>query len=345
MAILENNFWQNLPKHFTVLAPMEDVTDTVFRQVICATGRPDVFFTEFTNCEGMQSVGQSKVIHRLKFDPKIERPIVAQVWGITPEDYQKTARLIVDLGFDGLDINMGCPVKNVIKQGACSALIKNPTLAKEIVLATREGLQNKIPLSIKTRIGFGKIDTENWIGFLLGGCRPEALTIHARTVAEQSSVPNHWEEIAKIRDLQQDIQKDLPKNQQSILIVNGDIRSLVMAKRKMELHNFDGAMIGRGVFQNPWIFNPNFGENESGEIIDLQTQKIVDLAQRIEVLKIHLGLWEKIWGTQKPYSVLKKYFKIYISGFNGASKIRAKMMETNSIEEVRGLLTEINLFS
>lgn len=196
------NFWQNLPTNFSVLAPMEDVTDTVFRQVIIKAGRPDVLFTEFCNVEGVQSVGQARVIHRLKFS-EIERPIVAQVWGRTPEDYYKTAKLIVELGFDGMDINMGCPVKKVIALGACSALINNHTKAEEIIKACQKGLDGKIPLSVKTRIGFNTIDTENWFGFLLSQDL-QAITVHGRTVKELSNVPNHYDQIAKVVEMRND---------------------------------------------------------------------------------------------------------------------------------------------
>ena len=191
------NFWQTLPKNFSVLAPMEDVTDTVFRQVIVQAGRPDVLFTEFCNVEGVQSVGQVKVIHRLKYDSDIERPIVAQVWGKTPEDYYKTAKLILELGFDGMDINMGCPVKKVIALGACSALINDHQKAAEIIQACQRALGSKIPLSVKTRIGFNTIDTENWLGFLLTQ-NLQAITVHGRTVKEQSNVPNHYDQIAQV---------------------------------------------------------------------------------------------------------------------------------------------------
>lgn len=203
---MTKNFWQDLPKPIMALAPMEDVTDTVFRQRITILGKPDVMFTEFTNVEGAQSDGSDQVTKRLKFVPE-ERPLVAQIWGITPEDYYKTAKMIVDLGFDGLDINFGCPVKKIIQKGACSALIKNPELAKEIVLATKEGLDGKLPLSIKTRIGFDKIDTENWIGFLLSQCQPDALTVHARTVKEESKVPVHFEELKKVSDIRNSLSK------------------------------------------------------------------------------------------------------------------------------------------
>ena len=196
----KNNFWrQSILENnlITILAPMEDVTDSVFRRVVSHCGRSKVFFTEFTNVEGLGSVGRQKLIHRLNYEA-IEKPIVAQIWGITPEDYYNAAKLVLELGFDGLDINMGCPVKNVIKQGACSALINNPSLANEIVMATKEALADQIPLSIKTRIGFDDIQTQAWIGFLLETCEPQALTIHGRTVKEESKVPCHFEEIGKV---------------------------------------------------------------------------------------------------------------------------------------------------
>lgn len=202
-----NNFWQEIPKPFYILAPMEDVTDTVFRQTIAHCNPPDVYFTEFVNVGGLAfeqknpELGQI-VSHRLA--KMNEKPLVAQIWGITPDDYYQSAKKIVELSFDGIDINMGCPVKNVIKQGACSALIKNPNLASEIIKATQEGSQNLIPLSVKTRIGFDKIETENWTSFLLEQ-GIQALTIHGRTVKEESKVPCHWDEIGKVVNLNNQI--------------------------------------------------------------------------------------------------------------------------------------------
>jgi tRNA-dihydrouridine synthase len=205
-----NNFWKDLQIEykrtglpFFILAPMEDVTDIVFRGMVrkANNGMPQVLFTEFTNCDGICSVGQSRVIHRLKYD-KNERPIVAQIWGKTPLNYEQTAKLCLELGFDGIDINMGCPEKSVIKQGACSALINNKPLAKEIIEACKRGTKGQIPISVKTRIGFSKIQTEEWIGFLLEQ-DIQALTVHARTVAG-SDEPANWAEIKKsleIRDL------------------------------------------------------------------------------------------------------------------------------------------------
>ena len=214
------NCWQNqiytksrFP--FFILAPMEDVTDIVFRGIVrkynsaeyvfAKTGiileqnvNPEILFTEFTNCDGICSVGQSRVIHRLKYD-KTERPIIAQIWGRTPQNYYETAKLCLELGFDGIDINMGCPEKNVIKQGCCSALINNKELAKEIVEAVKKGVDGKIPVSVKTRIGFKLIQTEEWYNFLLG-LDLDAITVHGRTVA-QDELPANWAEIKKVVDL------------------------------------------------------------------------------------------------------------------------------------------------
>ena len=214
------NFWQTKiisgsTDPFFILAPMEDVTDIVFRgivrrynsseYVLVKTGivldqkvNPEILFTEFTNCDGMCSAGQSRVIHRLKYD-KSERPIIAQIWGRTPQNYYETAKLCLELGFDGIDINMGCPEKNVIRQGCCSALINNKELAAEIIEAVKKGTENKIPVSVKTRIGFKLIQTEEWYDFLLS-LDLDAITVHGRTVA-QDELPANWDEIKKVVDM------------------------------------------------------------------------------------------------------------------------------------------------
>lgn len=199
----QNNVWKKLKKSkpfISILAPMEDVTDTVFRQIIQKTATPDVFYTEFTSVEGLNSVGRDNVFHRLVFTEQ-ERPLIAQFWGVTPQDYQNAGRIAVEMGFDGLDINMGCPVKKVIKMGACSALIQNHAQAKKIVKAARLGLGGKLPLSIKTRIGFSKIETQEWIGFVINELEPDCLVIHARTVKEESKVPNHFEQFKVIKEI------------------------------------------------------------------------------------------------------------------------------------------------
>jgi tRNA-dihydrouridine synthase len=319
------NIWQSLPKPIFALAPMEEVTDTVFRRIIQKAGgknsKLNLTFTEFTSCEGLQSVGFNKVSHRLKYHKSENTnkiPLIAQIWGITPQDYYKSAKMIKQMGFAGIDINMGCPVKKVIKMGACSALIKNPSLAKEIVQAVREA-EPQLPLSIKTRIGFNIIETEKWCMFLLNECRPDALTIHGRTVKEESKVPCHWDEIGLVVKIKNQLS---PK---TIIIGNGDVLSLTQAEQKIAEFGVDGVMIGRGVFQNPWLFNPN-----------LKPENISPI-KKLKLLKLNVKMFEKEWNKNnanlKNYQTLKRFFKIYINGFVGSAGIRAKLMQTNSYEQ------------
>ena len=298
---------------------MYDVTDTVFRQIISGIGKPDVFFTEFVNVEGMCSIGRSNVIYRLQFT-EIERPIVAQVWGINPKNFYKIAREIAGMGFDGIDLNFGCPEKSVMTHGACAALIENQELAKEIILATQEGAQ-KMPVSIKTRIGIKKIVTEDWITFLLQ-FNLATLTIHGRTAQELSDVPAHWEEIGKAVYVRNKL------NQKTLIIGNGDVEDLADASEKVKQYGVDGVMIGRGIFHNPWLFNLQV------------TNKSTSPDEKLKLLLKHAQLFEKTWGNRKNFAILKKFFKIYCSGFSGASELRAKLMETNTVDQVDQALKE-----
>lgn len=312
------NIWQKLKKPILILAPMEDVTDTVFRRIIMECGRPSLFFTEFTNVDGMCSDGDQEVSKRLLFTPK-ESPIIAQVWGMNPENYFKAAKRIAEMGYDGIDINMGCPQKAVVSRGACSALIKNQALAKEIIQATKEGAKD-LPVSVKTRIGFKTNALEEWISFLLSQDLV-TLTIHARTAAEMSKVPAHWEEMPKAVALKNKLAPH------TILIGNGDVTSLEDAKIKAKQYGLDGIMIGRGVFTNPWIFNPKVSiENISPH-------------ERIQLLIKHVALYEKTWGKKKNYQILKKYFKIYASNFPGAQDLRIKLMETENGQQVEDIIS------
>lgn len=324
------DFWQQLKKPFFVLAPMEDVTDTVFRRVIKHAGMPDVFFTEFTNVEGLFSEGASFVSRRLKFTQD-EHPLIAQIWGLNPEAYYKAAMLLVEQGFDGIDINMGCPVKDVTSKGACSALIKNPSLAKELIQAVKAGIndqmkdeEKQIPLSVKTRIGFNTIQTTEWIGFLLEQ-DIDALTVHGRTAKEMSKVPAHWDEIGKAVQLRNSMKK------QTVIIGNGDIKSLAEGREKAKEHGIDGIMIGRGVFENAWIFN---------EAVD---PTMISIKERLNLLSYHMGLYENLEGDKLPFQTLKKYFKIYIRDFDGAGEMRTKLMETNSLDEAKRVLLDLGI--
>lgn len=310
--------WKKLDKPFFALAPMEGATDTVFRQIIASCGRPDVFFTEFTNCEGILSPGFEKVAVRLKYS-EFERPIIAQIWGTNPESFYRVAQKLSEMKFDGIDINMGCPERAVIKHGACSALINNPKLAKEIIDATRSGA-GSLPLSVKTRIGFKTIEIDPWIGFLLEQ-KLDALTVHFRTQKEMSLVPAHWEEAARVVALRNKL------SQNTILIGNGDVLTKTHGRKLSKLYGLDGIMIGRGVFHNPYVFN---------EDIDYEN---LTKKEKLELLIRHLDLFEKTWGdNNKSYPPLKRFFKIYIQGFEGAGDLREKIMKTNSIKEAREVL-------
>lgn len=312
--------WQDLPKPLFVLAPMEGGTDTVFRQIVISCGRPDVVFTEFTNVEGLISKGKEEVGKRLLFTQN-EHPIIAQIWGITPSAFYEAAKQVSKMGFDGIDINMGCPEKTVVKHGACSALIENPSLAKEIIQEVKRGVPN-LPVSVKTRIGFKTIQTDKWISFLLKQ-NLDALTVHFRTQKEMSNVPAHWEEATKIVNLKNKISK------RTILIGNGDVETkeegLALAKK----YGLDGIMIGRGVFHNPYVFDSHIN-------YEAQTKE-----QRIKLLIKHLTLFEKTWKMPHKYAPLKRFFKIYISSFDGAADLREKLMLTQNISETRKVLEKV----
>jgi len=306
------SFWQELPVPFTILAPMEGVTDVVFRQIINEIGRPDVFFTEFTNCDGLVSVGSEKVAQSLRFFNN-QRPVVAQLWGANPETFFLSAQFCKDLGFSGIDINMGCPDKSMPKKGACSALINNPSLAKEIILAAKKG-SGTLPVSVKTRLASSDLKSQEWFSFLLEQDLA-ALTIHLRTVEELSKVPAHWEYMLKIINLRNKI---APK---TLIIGNGDISSYSDVEDKYKLYGCEGYMIGRGVFTNPWIFNKNVDTN-------------ISILDRLDLYLHHIQLYEDTWGGLKNPANLKKFSKSYINNFPEASFLREKIMQCKNTKEM-----------
>ncbi|OGM98050.1 MAG: hypothetical protein A2915_01335 [Candidatus Yanofskybacteria bacterium RIFCSPLOWO2_01_FULL_41_34] len=324
-----SNFWQQFPRPFFVLAPMADVTDMAFRQIICETGKPDVFYTEFVSCDGLCSEkGRPKLMLHLAFK-KNERPIVAQFFGANPKNFYKCAQRAVELGFDGIDINMGCPAGKIVKHDCGAGLIRTPELAKEIIRETKRGAASagrRMPVSIKTRIGYNKIITEEWISYLIEA-EPDAIIIHGRTMKEMSKVPAHWDEIGKAGLLCR--KAGIP------VIGNGDVVSYAEGLEKAKQYDLDGIMVGRGIFRNPWIFNPS---------IDPATKTP---QEKIELLKKHMGLFIELWGDPstssgqaKNFDVMKKFFKIYISGFDGAKELRTKLMQAKNEEEFTKILSE-----
>lgn len=313
-----NQFWQQLPKPFLVQAPMENVSDTVFRQILHQVGKPDVFFTEFTNVEGLCSEGRERVIRKLQFTP-LETPLIAQVWGNVPEFYTQIARELVTMGFSGMDINMGCPDRSIVQKGACSGLMRNKQLVTQIIQASQKGLEGKIPLSVKTRIGYSKIETEDWIGFLLSHDL-DALSVHGRTVSEMSKVPAHWDEIAKAVTLRD------TGGYNTVIIGNGDITGRQDALEKAKATGVDGVMIGRGMFHNLWAFHPDKTADDFPAYIKMQ------------VLIDHITLFLTTWGDTKPFDVMKKFYKVYVSGLPDANDFRMQLMECATAEDTIALL-------
>ncbi len=324
LIFMNQNFWQKLQpkadqpmagkKPFTVLAPMANVTDWAFRQVVIETGRPDVFFTEFISADGICAVGKEKFKGELYFEEN-ERPIVVQFFSANPEHMYKCAQLAQELGFDGIDINMGCPDKSVEKQGAGAALIKNPELAKNIIEETIRGSGN-LPVSVKTRLGFNSID-HDWIKHILD-TEIVALSVHARTRKEMSKVPAHWDELGKISEIAKDSGK--------LIVGNGDVTNMEDVREKAKMYNLDGIMVGRGIFDNPWFF---------------AGKEVNDPKERINLLLKHLDNFEKLWlsgGGGKNFDVMKRFFKIYINDWPGAKDLRAQLMMTKNKEEVLQIL-------
>lgn len=302
-------FWKKLKKPIFALAPMANVTDAAFRRIIAKYGKPDVMFTEFVSCDGLMSPGRDKLLVDFMYT-SAERPIVAQIFGSKPDNFYKTALLIQELGFDGIDINMGCPDKNVEKQGAGACLMKNPELAQEIIKETKRGA-GKLPVSIKTRIGYNKNSLNEWLPALLE-TEPAAIVLHARTRKEMSSVPARWDTIAdaaRIRD-----QYDNSPNK-TLILGNGDVKDLADAEEKIKISGADGVMIGRGIFGNPWLFN---------RAVDY-TQ--IPLAEKLRVMVEHTYLFEKLLVEHKSFDIMKKHYKAYVNGFDGAKELRVKLME------------------
>lgn len=318
------NFWRKLHKKvlkenrpILALAPMADVTDAAFRKIIAKYGKPDVMFTEFVSADGLVSVGKKNLLIHLKYS-EAERPIVAQIFGAKPENIFASAALCACLGFDGIDINMGCPEKNILKQGACGALIKNPLLAKEIILAARRGAKD-IPVSVKTRIGFSQNEIETWIPTLLE-TEPAAISIHGRTVKEMSKVPARWDIIGRAVKIRDEMKS------KTLIIGNGDVFNIPDALLKAQQYGVDGVMIGRSVFGNPWLFQQN---RRSGQLTTPTTR------QKLRVLLEHTQYFSKIFGERKNFSIMKKHFKAYASGFDGAKELRIKLMETKNTSDVK----------
>ncbi|WP_445815275.1 tRNA dihydrouridine synthase [Staphylococcus aureus] len=315
---MKENFWSELPRPFFILAPMEDVTDIVFRHVVSEAARPDVFFTEFTNTESFcHPEGIHSVRGRLTFSED-EQPMVAHIWGDKPEQFRETSIQLAKMGFKGIDLNMGCPVANVAKKGKGSGLILRPDVAAEIIQATKAG---GLPVSVKTRLGYYEIDEwKDWLKHVFEQDIAN-LSIHLRTRKEMSKVDAHWELIEAIKNLRDEIAPN------TLLTINGDIPDRKTGLELVEKYSIDGVMIGRGIFHNPFAFEKEPREHTSKELLDL--------------LRLHLSLFNKYEKDEiRQFKSLRRFFKIYVRGIRGASELRHQLMNTQSIAEARALLDE-----
>lgn len=360
------NIWQTLPPHFTALAPMEGVTDVVFRQVIARAASPDLFFTEFTNVSSYASErGRHDALERLSIagrnalmnpqDPtkpsplltapiarpsspltvtdsskKAQVPLIAQIWGKTPEHFSETAAALADLGFQGLDINMGCPDRHVNKAGGGAAMIRTPDLAIECIEHAKAA--TTLPVSVKTRLGFTYLEEyQDWLPLLLKQ-NLAALTVHLRTRKEMSKVPAHYELIPEIVKLRNELAPNTK------LIINGDIQNRAHAKALWDKYpDVDGAMIGRGVFADPYCFR--LGDAGSSVLGSHSSNR-----RLLDLFLYHLDLYDlraaelTAASSRYPYEPLKHFFKVYINNFEGSKELRTRLMECKNTAELRAVL-------
>lgn len=322
-----SNFWIELPKPIISAAPMEDVTDTAFREILLRrsdVNKLNVVCTEFVATDGIcHEVGIENVSHRFVVS-ETEREllksrntkIIAQIWGAKPENFYKSIKFITDTyDFDGIDINMGCPVKKIIRQSGGAKLINEPELAKEIIAASKSA--TSLPISVKTRTGDTEHQIETWIK-AIAEAKPDAITLHGRTRSMMYKGEADWAEIKYAKELVKSIAPE------TVFIGNGDIKSLTEANERIAFSGVDGVMIGRAMMSNPWIFSSNTDE--------------ISVEMRLQVLLEHAQLFNTVWGDKKPFAVLKKFFKADINSFNGASELRQKLMTCSSIEDLENLI-------
>ncbi len=301
---------------------MIDVTDTCFRRLIKEFSAPDVLYSEFVSADTWCTQGTDAVSFRLKYDP-LEQPLIAQVWGKSPENYVTTVKRLIEWGFAGVDINMGCSIGNVIKKGSCAKLIEDRALAGELILATQEAAGGKVPVSIKTRLGFQRVETEAWAGFLLG-FKPAALIMHGRVAQQHMQDAANWDEIGKVVALRDALSPS------TVVVGNGDVTSYREIQEKHTRYGVDGVMVGRGVFQNPFMFRPDgFSINSlSGPA-------------RLTLLLKHIDLFERAWGHTKRYATLKKFIEMYVSNYPGATNQCDRLVRTGSIKQARTLINTL----
>lgn len=327
------DIWESLPKPFLILAPMEAVTDIVFRKVVAKAAAPDIFFSEFTNATGWAAAGDKAIGGRL-IRSDDEGPLIAQLWGSKPEAMALLSAHCKTLGFYGIDINMGCPDSSAVKSGGGAGMIRTPELAAEMIAAAKS---SGLPVSVKTRLGYSRTDEwPEWLEHILKQ-DVKNLTIHLRTKKEMSKVPAHFELIPAIKELRDRVAP------QTLLTINGDIETRAQALGLIEETGVDGAMIGRGVFKDPFCFaettdwRVQYAAWKEGKQIEYEHQRSKQTL--IDLLKFHLDTYDQYSHlTGRPFDTLKRFFKIYIRDFDGAAELRDRLMHSKNTDEVRALL-------
>jgi len=310
-------FWKDLAQPFFMLAPMADITDTVFRQIISRYSTPDAYFTEFVSCDGLCSAGRQRLLVDLQFS-STERPIVAQFFGARPENFYKSAQLAIELGFDGIDINTGCPDKSIVRQEAGSALMRTPERIPELIAATKEGA-GSLPVSVKTRLGYSFIDIEEWLPLIIDA-KPALITIHGRTKKEMYKGETHWDSISRC--------VDMAAGSGVLVAGNGDIENRAHGVLMAKQSGAQGIMIGRASMGNPWIFNIDGCKKDQAQ------------ADILKVLLEHADLFEHHYQGVRRYVTMRKHFKAYISDFPGAKLLRKELMQARDSVHTRKIVDE-----
>lgn len=304
-----------------VMAPMADVTDPAFRRIIASRGNPDAMWTEFVSSDGLalaDSVGKEKLKRALLYS-EIERPVIAQFFTSNPDHMYESAVLAREMGFDGIDINMGCPDKGVERQGAGASLIKTPKIAKALIRAAKEGASG-LAVSVKTRIGYNKNELETWLPELLSE-NPDLITVHARTRKEMSKVPARFEHVKRAVEIRNEMGKE------TLIFGNGDILNIEDAKEKAQYSGADGIMLGRAIFGNPWLFSSLHNK-----------QKEISIKEKLETMVEHTKLFAELLGDIRSFAIMKKHYKAYVNGWDGAKELRLKLMETENAKEVEDIV-------
>jgi nifR3 family TIM-barrel protein len=354
--------WETLPRPIIGLSPMDGVTDHAFRHIQKKHGNPMLLFTEFTSVDGI-CAGASALLKDFLYDES-QRPIIAQIYGRNPRNFYQTAILLCQLGFDGIDINMGCPAKTIAHSGSGAGLIRTPSLAQEIVRAAKDGAQawlngatvrdcvdipaalaarvealhrqlpptfqqrRPIPVSVKTRIGYDAPQVQEWIPQLLES-EPVAITIHGRTLTQGYSGESNWDEIG--------CAAEIACGSKTLILGNGDIRSLDDAYERIAKYGVDGALIGRASYGNPHVFRQESRAAQRGAILSEEGEpQAGDPYKMLHIALEHARLYEATFSHLGRYQFLpmRKHLSWYVRNVPGASHLRRTLTQACSLNEV-----------